>query len=140
MERRDFIKASCAFCAAVGVGLAGGALASCASIPVYATSVSRNKIVVPRSLFAEEAVQIIRAKELDYDIALRKEENGRYSALLLRCTHASNSLTSTDNGFICPLHGSRFDKEGGVTRGPATVALKQLAVQFSDKEITIGLE
>lgn len=140
MERRDFIRTSCALCAVVGAGLALGSLSSCAPVPVYSTSVSRKKIVVPLSLFAEEAVQIIRAKELDFDIAVRKEDDGKYTALLLRCTHASNSLAYTDGGFICSLHGSMFDKDGSVTRGPAATPLKQLAVQVSEKEITIRVE
>jgi Rieske Fe-S protein len=140
MERRDFIKTSCALCAAVGAGLTVGPLSSCASFPVYATSVSRKKISVPLSLFAEESVQIIRAKELDYDIALRKEKDGYYTALLLRCTHASNSLTYTGGGFICHLHGSTFDEEGSVTRGPAIMPLKTLATQISDETIVIRVE
>ncbi len=140
MERRLFIKTTCTLCAALGAGLTVASFSSCASIPVYAASVSRKRIAVPLSIFGEQNVQIVRANELEYDIALRKESDGRYTALLLRCTHASNPLTVTESGFVCPLHGSRFGVGGDVTHGPATIALKQLATSIEDDKIVIALE
>ena len=125
---------------AVGAGVTLGSLTSCASFPVYTTSVRKKEIAVPLSLFVDQNIRIIRAKELGYDIALRKENDGQYTALLLRCTHASNSLTYTGSEFRCPLHGSRFDEEGGVTRGPATTSLSKLATKISDEAIVIGVE
>src|SRR6185312_2364372 len=125
MDRRDFVKQSCIACMAMGAGLLVGSLSSCATIPVYKTTVDANKVTVPVSLFAQTDFQVIQPKDLFYNIALRKESNGTYTALLLRCTHADNQLMSTGNGFKCNLHGSSFDKEGHVTQGPAERPLKK---------------
>ena len=122
---------------AAGAGFFLGALSSCASLPVYETSLNDSKVVVPLSLFAKDNVQIVRPAGFDFDIGLKKEANGSYTALLLRCTHASNALTYTGNSYVCSLHGSAFDKEGNVTHGPAWAALKRLSTQITPDNIII---
>jgi len=124
---------------AMGAGLLVGSLSSCATIPVYKTTVDANKVTVPVSLFAQTDFQVIQPKDLFYNIALRKESNGTYTALLLRCTHADNQLMSTGNGFKCNLHGSSFDKEGHVTQGPAERPLKKYQTEIISDKIIIHL-
>jgi Rieske Fe-S protein len=140
MERREFIKKSCSVCIAISAGLLmGSSLSSCSSVSVYKTASNQNKITVPVSLFAAADLQIIRLRDSEYDIALRKEQDGNYTALLLRCTHADNQLNSTGNGFYCTLHGSRFDKEGTVTKGPAEHPLKKFTTEIINDNIIIHL-
>ena len=126
-------------CLAVGAGLVVGSISSCATLPVYKTAMANNKISVPVSLFAQSDFQIIQPKDLFYNIGLRKESNGTYTALLLRCTHADNQLISTGNGFKCNLHGSAFDKEGQVTQGPAERSLKKYRIEVITDQIIIHL-
>lgn len=127
-------------CLAVGAGLvAASSLSSCATLPVYKTTVANNKVTVPVSLFAQSDFQVIQPKDLFYNIGLRKEKDGTYTALLLRCTHADNQLISTGNGFKCNLHGSTFDKEGQVTQGPAERALKKYQTEIIADHIIIHL-
>ena len=137
MERREFIKTTCYLCTAISSGLLLETLSSCASYQVYDAVIEQNKIIVPISLFNKSNVQIIRAKELDYDIALCKENDGKYNAVLLRCTHASTPLKYTGAEFVCPLHGSTFDSEGKVIEGPAARSLKKMNTTISNNNITI---
>lgn len=140
MNRKDFLKLSCSFCVAVGAGLSmSELLTSCAQLPVYKTEITDNQISVPLSLFADKDLQIIRPKDFDYDIGLRKEQDGSYTALLLRCTHADNQLMPTGTGYLCNLHGSEFDKEGHVTKGPAERSLKQYRTEIASGNIIIHL-
>ena len=139
MDRREFIKAGCTLCMAVGAGAVISSLSACASLPVYKTEIAENKITVPVSLFAQSNLQIIRANNYGYDIALRKEQDETFVALLMRCTHADNQLISTGNGFTCSLHGSNFSKEGAVTKGPAEYALKKFGVKKTDDSVVIYL-
>ena len=124
---------------AVGSGLLLQALSSCSPLNIYKTSVAENKISVPVSLFEKTDFQIIKADNFASDIVIRKEKNGNYSALLLRCTHADNPLTSIGNSFVCNLHGSRFDKDGNVTKGPAEQSLKKFNTQLVADQIIISL-
>ncbi|MEO8148923.1 MAG: Rieske (2Fe-2S) protein [Bacteroidia bacterium] len=139
MDRRDFIKQSCSLCVAVSAGLVITSISSCSTIGLYKTEISDNKIKVPVSLFAKSELQIIQPAKFEFNIALRKEKNETYSALLLRCTHADNQLTSTGNGFVCNLHGSKFDMEGAVTKGPAEYPLKRYVTEVIDANIIISV-
>jgi cytochrome b6-f complex iron-sulfur subunit len=49
-----------------------------------------------------------------------------FTALSLVCTHLGCTVESKPEGFACPCHGSRFDRQGSVTRGPAVEPLKVL--------------
>lgn len=122
-----------------GAGLVFGSLISCASLPIYKTLMTENKISVPVSLFTQSDLHIVRTTNTEYDIALRKEKDATYTALLLRCTHADNQLTSTGNGFICSLHGSKFNSEGAVTKGPAEHSLKRYSTQIISDNIIITI-
>lgn len=140
MKRRNFIKVSCTLCVGVGAGLGMMELfTSCSQMPIYKTDIVDKTIKIPESLFAESQFQRIRPKGLGYDIGLKKEDDGNYQALLLRCTHADNPLTVTGNGYVCNLHGSRFDSKGNVLQGPAETPLKSYSVAVANGEILIKL-
>ncbi len=46
-----------------------------------------------------------------------------FKAVSLLCTHLGCTVESKPDGFACPCHGSRFDLQGNVTRGPAAKPL-----------------
>lgn len=122
---------------AIGAGMM--TLSSCATVSVYKTSAGSNKISVPVSQFAKTDFQVVQAQGLFYNIALRKETDGSYTALLLRCTHADNQLMATGKGFKCNLHGSTFNQEGKVTKGPAERALVKYPTEVNNGNIIIHL-
>lgn len=127
-------------CLAMGAGMIGlSALSSCATIPAYETAIAGNKVSVPVSLFAQSSFQLVKPKNSYYNIGLKKESDGTYTALLLKCTHADNQLTATGNGYKCNLHGSAFDSEGQVTNGPAERPLKKYTTQIINDQVIIRL-
>ena len=62
---------------------------------------------------------------------LLHNENG-FSALSLVCTHLGCMLENNTEGFACPCHGSRFDKDGNVLHGPANQHLHSLRVEITE--------
>jgi cytochrome b6-f complex iron-sulfur subunit len=50
------------------------------------------------------------------------------------CTHLGCNVKHTASGFECPCHGSRFDENGRVVRGPAPRPLAWYAVSLSPRE------
>lgn len=50
------------------------------------------------------------------------DDDGIYAVSAV-CTHLGCIVYQTDWGFQCPCHGSRYDKDGMVIRGPAPRAL-----------------
>lgn len=106
MERREFLKISCSLCIGLSAGLMTSGLSSCSSLPIYQAERKNNTIAVPLSLFVKDEIYIIRPNNFEYDIALQRQDNGNFTALLLRCTHAANQLTYAGNSYTCSLHGS----------------------------------
>ena len=139
MERRQFLKVTGSVCAMAGIALSAGSLAACSQLPIYKTAIVENKIAVPLSLFQQSSLHLVKPDGYEYNIALQKEADGTYTALLLRCTHSDNQLSSTGNGFVCNLHGSHFDKEGLVLKGPAEHSLKKLRTSINSNEVIIHL-
>jgi cytochrome b6-f complex iron-sulfur subunit len=60
-------------------------------------------------------------------------------ALSAICTHLGCEVgfQSGSNNFLCPCHGSMYDSQGNVTRGPATLPLKRYMATLSGNTVTI---
>jgi len=67
----------------------------------------------------------------DVPALLVRTETG-FSATSLVCTHLGCTVGSTPEGFVCPCHGSRFDSQGKVMRGPAATPLVLLKVKTTE--------
>jgi cytochrome b6-f complex iron-sulfur subunit len=62
-----------------------------------------------------------------------------FTAVQVACTHEGTPINynNSQNLFICPLHGSIFNKSGTVVQGPATTALKQYTVTITNNTLTV---
>ncbi|MFW6296032.1 MAG: cytochrome b6-f complex iron-sulfur subunit [Halothece sp.] len=73
---------------------------------------------------------------------LTVKENGTLNArgIVNNCTHLGCTFpwNSNDEQFQCPCHGSRYDPEGNVVRGPANRPLKLVYVSVKDDWIWIS--
>lgn len=74
------------------------------------------------------------------DIAVQKKDEATYTALLLECTHQENGLTPTGNGYHCNLHGSEFDRDGKVRKGPAELPLEKFTTTIDNDNLLIHLK
>ena len=63
----------------------------------------------------------------DERLVLLRDHSGLY-ALSLVCTHLGCTVTVSAHGLACPCHGSLFDRQGRVLKGPADRALRRLKV------------
>lgn len=142
MQRRDFIKGTCRICLLGAAGASLIDLAACS--PSTGTAIGKteaidNKVAVPVSAFNKTPFQVISPKNYPFEIAVQKEADGTYKALLLKCTHYTNEVVPQGGGYICSAHGSRFDKDGKVLRGPASEPLTQLKTSVTSTDIVIHL-
>jgi cytochrome b6-f complex iron-sulfur subunit len=64
-------------------------------------------------------------------VILHDEEGIR--AISLICTHLGCTIEEDSQGFACPCHGSRFDKNGLNVKGPATQPLKKLRLEETNE-------
>ena len=63
-------------------------------------------------------------------VALFRDDQGVH-AISIVCTHLGCIVKPVADGFECPCHGSRFGRDGAVTRGPAPQPLAWLKVTTS---------
>lgn len=141
MERRDFLKTGCTFCLLGAVGMMlPVSVAAKGKRRVFKTEELEKKIEVPLSEFAESSIVILRVKKWDYDVAVEKNEDNTYSAILLKCTHMDNGLNVSGGGYMCSMHGSEFDKQGAVVKGPAEIPLTKYAVITNENSIIINTD
>lgn len=141
MQRRQFIKSSCNACLLAGAGYLLSELAACS--PAYSiikTEIVNDEIQVPLASLSQSALQLVRPKGWLYDIAVQRKQDNTYEALLLQCTHQNNQLAPNGNGYTCDLHGSKFDKDGKVIKGPAEKPLKQYKTIINNDKLLIHLK
>ncbi len=86
------------------------------------------KFSIPESEMAATDIKLVTVRNFDYDVFIKKENDTSYVALAMICTHAGHSLVKTGNKFYCSLHGSEFDIDGSVIKGPAEKHLVHLPV------------
>ena len=56
------------------------------------------------------------------------------------CTHEGCTINgAAGDVYVCPCHGSRYDRNGQVVNGPARASLRQYATTFADDVVTIRL-
>jgi cytochrome b6-f complex iron-sulfur subunit len=69
-----------------------------------------------------------------------RTSSGTFTAIDAVCSHQSCTVTSADGtAYVCPCHGSRYDRNGRVLNGPAVAALRQFPTTFASGVVTIVL-
>src|SRR3954465_13317057 len=63
---------------------------------------------------------------------------GQLYAMSAVCTHRKCPVRPHDTDLRCPCHGSRFDLDGHVTKGPATRDLPRFAVANAGGKLTVN--
>lgn len=70
-----------------------------------------------------------------FDIpAIVYKTNAGFQAYSLVCTHLGCTVVEDGENFSCPCHGSQFDRDGRVLKGPATKKLPALRVIITEEE------
>jgi Rieske Fe-S protein len=71
---------------------------------------------------------------------LARTSASTFSAVEAVCTHEGCTITGADGAtYVCPCHGSRYNRSGQVLAGPARASLRQYATTFTDGVVTIAL-
>jgi Rieske Fe-S protein len=71
---------------------------------------------------------------------LARTSQSAFSAIEAVCTHEGCTVTGADGDqYVCPCHGSRYDRSGHVVHGPATASLRQYTSSLAGDVVTIAL-
>jgi Rieske Fe-S protein len=70
-------------------------------------------------------------------VFLVRTGESRYVALSSLCTHLACQVRKQPQSFRCPCHGSTYDLEGEVLRGPAQSPLKRFRTEVVEGGVII---
>jgi cytochrome b6-f complex iron-sulfur subunit len=123
MPRRDFLGLTAWWSAAAALLFAFLGAMRLPKAAVLPSPSKRFRVRLPASLASGQAY--IPAGR---SVAVYKDANSVYAVSTV-CTHLGCIVKTTENGFDCPCHGSKFNKDGSVVKGPAPSALPWLEVK-----------
>lgn len=140
MERRSFIKSTCALCTgALVMGAIGATLQSCSTTASVKSTVVQNTITVLPADFLEGNALIIKTSTLPFYLLCVRKPDGSYHTVEMKCSHQDQPLQYTGNKLSCASHGSLFDLQGNVLQAPATQPLRQFNTSINNNQIIIQL-
>ena len=122
-----------------GAGLGALGLAGCgggSDLPEV-TGAAAGEVLVPLA-----AVPRDRAYEMSLDgrrLLVTRTGDGAVAAYDAECPHQGCTVRSTDEGLVCPCHGSAFEPATGeVLQGPATSPLTPVAVEVRGDDVVLA--
>ena len=63
--------------------------------------------------------------------------NRRFAALSPICTHLGCTVEIEESRLVCPCHGSNYDREGRVLRGPAEHPLARYSAELTADDVLV---
>src|ERR1035437_3106385 len=139
MDRRDFIKSSCAIC---GVAIAGTALVESCKKPAPTPIVVNFTLDLTNS--ANSALNTIGGYVYSNNVIVARISSALTSASFVAfseaCTHSGCTVTysGSSSRFVCPCHGGTFDTSGNVVSGPPPSALTKYNTTLSGNILTVA--
>jgi cytochrome b6-f complex iron-sulfur subunit len=151
VSRRRFCAGACQ--AASGITLAtlfpacgggsptspGGGMASALAVVAGRFSASRVQVTIAGSPLANVGGAALVESTAGVFLLARTSESA-CSAVEAVCTHEGCTINGADGAtYVCPCHGSRYNRNGQVLQGPARAALRQYGTTMADGVVTIAL-
>jgi Rieske Fe-S protein len=122
-----------------GAGLGAVALAACSGGPGIPelTGVGAGDVVVALS-----EVPVGGGYEVSLDgrrVIVSQPTEGTVVAFDATCTHQGCTVRATEEGLVCPCHGSVFDPaDGAAVHGPATEPLATVGMAVRGRDIVLA--
>jgi len=135
LSRRTFLS--------VAAGVVAGGVSACAGLPtIRPTLESDDRVSLSVDEFAlnagEKRAVYLSVPDRKYPLLLLEDEGG-FTAVSTRCTHQGCGVKAAGDFLVCSCHGSTFDREGNVIRGPAPTALESFETTLEQGRIHVRM-
>jgi cytochrome b6-f complex iron-sulfur subunit len=141
LTRREFLAQSGK--AIIVSGLTVGGAVSCAVTATYRGVVRDGRLLVDIKLYPElenpGGGVIFELQDLPKPILLINVDGKKFNALSAMCTHMGCTVSLSKNFILCPCHGSTYNLEGKVLRGPAQKDLKNYKLKKNNGRVEINI-
>lgn len=145
MTRKAFIRVATGGLAAAASSSLAGIVGGCApSSRVVHAQTADTKAIVPLASLPdlEQPHEYARVfiGGLSNPVLLFRQDDGEFWALESTCSHRGCEVKKLRTMFECPCHGSEYDLQGNVLRGPAPEPLTRYRVDRLADRIEVHLE
>jgi len=136
IDRRAFVVT----CALAGAGFV---LSGCVAMVTHPVPVNDGRVRLTLASYPElakpdGAIRILPAAAAD-PVFVLATGTGEYRAISPICTHRGCTVDVQGARLVCPCHGSTYDRDGTVLRGPAERALKRYNVSRDGDMLVVDL-
>jgi Rieske Fe-S protein len=136
VDRRQFVTT----CACL---LAGGLVSACASLVARPVPITDGRIRLaladhPELTRPQGAVKVLPDGATNPLYVLRLDD-GQFAVISPICTHQGCTVDIQGPRLVCPCHGSTYDRQGRVLRGPAQRSLARFTTTVSDGVLVIDV-
>jgi len=138
MQRRDFLRSACQACAAVALIPMATTLEGCASA-AKTLAVKNGVLDVPLESLGNGNSTVVRANGLANKLMISRRADGSFTALELVCPHKNGPIKEKEGQLVCGWHGSAFDLEGKLLKGPSKSGLKTYPVEADGSMLRVKL-
>jgi len=154
-RREFFIKSASAIVVVSSSGLIGSIVTSCSSNPTDPVNTTPLSTIQGTVVNNEIAIVLASSPIVNKNTRALVEYNGGNGAILAEhnsddtykalsgiCTHQSCLVSAYDGSnsvFVCPCHGSQFDLNGNVKKGPASTKLRTYSTRVENNSLIITL-
>lgn len=127
-----------------GLVLTAGALAACSgggdkAAATDQASTTSAPAAAPDAAIAKTADVPVGSGVIVDDVVVTQPAAGEFKAFSSKCTHKGCAVNKVADGTIdCPCHGSKFNLDGTVAKGPATEPLKAKTISVQGDSIVLA--
>ncbi|MDX1982265.1 MAG: Rieske 2Fe-2S domain-containing protein [Bryobacteraceae bacterium] len=131
VPRRDLLGLSALWATATAFAVSLVGMLRLPKAAVLASPSKKFKVALPETLADGEAFV-----PPGRSVAIFRDAEGVYAVSTI-CTHLGCVIKANEEGFECPCHGSRFARDGAVTKGPAPKPLPWMKVAVSGGALVV---
>ena len=153
VSRRQFCGGACQVASGAAIATLLTACGSSSSSPSSPSSSTASLLGVSNGQFTGTAVRVgvdgtalaqVGGALLVQSVAgvflVARTAASAFTAIDAVCTHEGCTVTGADGDvYVCPCHGSHYNRNGEVVNGPATASLRRYTATFADSVVTITL-
>lgn len=135
LDRREFVAACALVCG-------GALLTSCVSMVTHPVPVTGGRVRIPLAQYPEltrpaGAIKV-QPEGMQDPVYVLATASG-FTAVSPICTHRGCTVDVSGERLVCPCHGSTYDRDGRVLKGPAQRALQRFTVSRSGDDLFLEL-
>jgi cytochrome b6-f complex iron-sulfur subunit len=140
-SRRDFV---CRAATALGALSLTQLTAACGGMTMYRVIPVSGELRLDLNSLNELSVQagtaILSVEGSDAPLFIVRYNPTLYYALSSTCTHRGCTVEEKGSRFVCPCHGSTYDRSGGVLKGPAEQPLRRYPTRLENNGRTLVIQ